>query len=209
MNQKLIFLDLEVGGPNPKRHPIIQLAAIAVDERLEVLEAFEAKIRFTPKCANAYSLRKNSYHPGTWAQEAREPKEVAKELAQFLRRHATVSALSNKGERYEVAQLVAHNAAFDGPFLIEWYERLGVYLPAKRQLLCTLQLALWHFAMAAESPPANYQLATLCAHFGVPFHAAKAHDALGDATATVQLYQAIVSRVRRLGAPASNARHAA
>jgi DNA polymerase III epsilon subunit-like protein len=194
MNQKLIFIDLEVGGPNPKRHPIIQLAAIAVDERLDVLEAFEAKIRFNPKCANAYSLRKNSYHPGVWAQVAREPKEVAKDFAQFLRRHASVSTLSAKGERYEVAQLVAHNAPFDGPFLIEWYERLRTYLPARRQLLCTLQLALWHFAMTGEPPPANYQLATVCGHLGVPFHAAKAHDALGDVTATVQLYRALATR---------------
>lgn len=135
------------------------------------------------------------YHPGVWAQEAREPKEVAKQFAQFLRRHATVSVLSNKGERYEVAQLVAPNAAFDWPFLIEWYERLGVHLPAKRHLLCTLQLALWHFAKAAEPPSTNCQLATLCAHYGVPFHAAKAHDALGDATATVQSYRALSSRL--------------
>jgi DNA polymerase III epsilon subunit-like protein len=197
MNQKLIFHDLETGGVNPKRHPIIQLAAIAVDSQLEVLEAFEAKVRFNPKSANAYSLRKNSYHPGIWAKEAREPKEVAKEFAAFLRRHATVSTLSSKGERYEVAQLVAHNAAFDGPFLVEWYEKLGSYLPAKRQLLCTLQLAMWHFAISGEKPPANLQLATLCAHFGVSFHAAKAHEALGDAAATVQLYRALATGYMR------------
>ena len=121
MNPKLIFVDLEVGGPNPKRHPIIQLAAIAVDERLDVLEAFEAKIRFNPKCANAYSLRKNSYHPGVWAKEAREPQEVAKEFAQFLRRHAAVEVVSSKGEAYRVAQLVAHHAAFDGSILSECF----------------------------------------------------------------------------------------
>ena len=193
MNQKLVFIDLEVGGPNPKRHPIIQLAAIAVDERLDVLEAFEAKIRFNPKCANAYSLRKNSYHPGVWAKEAQEPQEVAKHFAKFLRRHASASSLSSTGERYEVAQLVAHNAAFDGPFLSEWYEKLGVYLPAKRQLLCTLQLALWRFVLSGETPPENFQLATLCAHFGVPLHAAKAHDALGDVSATVQLFQKLAT----------------
>lgn len=194
MRQRLIFIDLETGGSDPKRHPIIQLAAIAVDKRLEAVEGFEAKVRFNPKCANAYSLRKNSYHPGIWATEAREPKEVAKEFAQFLRRHATVSALSSKGERYDVAQLVAHNAAFDGPFLSEWYQRLDIYLPARRQLLCTLQLAMWHVAISGGKPPTNFQLATLCAHLGVPFHAAKAHDALGDVTATVQLYRALVPR---------------
>lgn len=44
-----------------------------------------------------------------------------------------------------MAQLVPHHAAFDGPFLSEWYQRLDIYRPAKRQLLCTLQLALWRF----------------------------------------------------------------
>lgn len=195
MNGRLIFFDLETGGLDPKRHPIIQLAAIAVDDGLDVIEAFEAKVSFNPKCANAYSLRKNSYHPGIWAKEAREPKEVAKEFAQFLRRHASVPALSSKGNRYEVAQLVAHNSAFDEPFLFTWYERLDLFLPARRQALCTLQLALWHFVISGQKPPANFQLATLCAHFGVPFHAAKAHEALADVAATVQLFQALITQV--------------
>lgn len=191
MEARFIIFDLETGGPDAKRHPIIQIAAIAIDKSFEVLEAFEAKIRFERKKANASSLRKSSYHPGVWANEAGERRRVAKDFAAFLRRHATTSALSSKGEAYHVAQLVAHNAAFDGPFLSNWYEQVGLFLPARRQVLCTLQLALWRFAMSGEQPPANFQLATLCAHFGVPFHAVKAHEALGDAAATVQLLKAM------------------
>lgn len=191
MNQCLIFFDLETGGPDAKRHPIIQLAAIAVDTSYEPIEAFEAKLRFDKNKANAYSLRKNHYHPGVWAREARDPKEVAVEFAAFLRRHAAAAALSSQGKAYQVAQLVAHNAAFDGPFLIAWYERIGIYLPARRLVLCTMQLAMWQFANSAAQPPANFQLATLCELIGVPFHAAKAHDALGDVTATVQLFRAL------------------
>lgn len=188
MGQRLIFIDLETGGGDPKRHPIIQLAAVAVDHHSDVLEAFEAKLAFNPKCANAYSLRKNHYHPGIWATEAREPQIVAQDFAHFLRRHATVPTLSSKGDRYEVAQLVAHNASFDGPFLEKWFERLKIFLPARRQILCTLQLDLWHFAFSDGKLPANFQLATLCAHFGVPFHAATAHEALADAVANMRLY---------------------
>jgi DNA polymerase III epsilon subunit-like protein len=101
-----------------------------------------------------------------------------------------VPALSAQGKPYQVAQLVAHNAAFDGPFLTAWYDKLNLYLPARRLVLCTMQLAMWHF-VSGDAAPANYQLATLCEHFGVPFHAASAHDALGDASATVQLFQAL------------------
>ena len=192
MEQRLIFFDLETGGLDPKRNPIIQLAAVSVDHKLEVIEAFEAKLRFHPRTAKASSLRKNHYNPGVWATDAREPLEVAKDFAAFLRRHATMPALSGRGESYYVAQLVAHNAAFDGPFLNTWFEKLNVYLPAKRLVLCTMQLAMWHFSLSGDRPPSNFQLATLCEYFDVPFHAAAAHEALGDVSATVGLFQAIV-----------------
>ncbi|MEX2171073.1 MAG: 3'-5' exonuclease [Pirellulales bacterium] len=189
--QRLIFFDLETGGIDPKCHPIIQLAAVAIDEQLEVLEAFEAKIKFNPRQAKAHSLRKNHYHPGVWANAAQDAKVVVKEFSDFLRRHASVPALSAQGKSYHVAQLVAHNAAFDGPFLTAWFDKLGLYLPARRLVLCTMQLAMWRFVSSDDNPPANYQLATLCEYFGVPFHAAAAHDALGDVSATVQLFQTL------------------
>lgn len=190
--QRLVFIDLETGGPDPKRHPIIQLAAIAVDEQFEVLEAFEAKIQFDRRRANSHSLRKNHFHPGVWAKEARDAKIVARDFADFLRTHATLSALSAQGKSYRVAQLVAHNAAFDCPFLETWFDKQGLYLPARRLVLCTMQLAMWLFTLSGDEPPSNFQLATLCEHFGVPFHAAAAHEALGDVTATVKLFQAII-----------------
>ena len=129
MEQRLVFFDLETGGLNPQRHPILQLAAIAINLAGEVLEAFEVKLKFNPKKANAHSLRKNHYHPGVWAQEAREGRAAAKDFSTFLKRHATVPQLSTQGKSFYVAQLVAHNAAFDGPFLTTWFDKLGVYLP--------------------------------------------------------------------------------
>lgn len=188
----LIFFDLETAGINPARHPVIQIAAIAVDGSLNVLEAFEAKILFDKRQADRRSLRKNHYHPGRWAKEAQEPKAVAREFAEFLRRNSAVELTSSRGEPYRVAQLVAHNAAFDGPFLQSSYEKLGIFLPAHRHVLCTMQRAMWYFSERPHlSPPANFKLATLCRHFGVPFHAADAHEALGDVVATLGLYRAL------------------
>lgn len=197
MERRLVFFDLETGGLDPKRHPIIQLAAVAVDENLQPLEAFEAKINFNARHAKAQSLRKNHYHPGVWANEGRDAKHAAKDFAEFLKRHASIPALSAQGKPYQVAQLVAHNAAFDAPFLTAWYDKLNLYLPARRLVLCTMQLGMWHFLSSDQSPPANYQLATLCRHLGVPFQAAAAHDALGDVSATVQLFRALALRNRQ------------
>jgi DNA polymerase III epsilon subunit-like protein len=210
-SQKLIFADIETGGLNPRRHPIIQLAAVAVDSNLEPLDAFEAKIRFDEREANRNSLRKNHYHRGIWAKDAQEPKEVAERFAAFLRRHATVPILSSDGRVYRVAQLVAHNASFDGPFLQTWYERLNAFLPARYHVLCTLQRAQWYFhEHKEETPPQDFKLATLCQYFGVTFHAASAHDAMADVAATVDLYRALIqigkqSSCYRLARPKSSA----
>jgi DNA polymerase III epsilon subunit-like protein len=191
-SKRLIFFDIESGGLNPRRHPIVQLAAVAVDKDLQLVEAFEAKIRFDRREANRNSLRKNHFHPGVWAREAHEPEAVARKFAEFLRRHATVPKLASDGRPYHVAQLVAHNAAFDGPFLQAWYERLNTFLPARYQVLCTLQRALWYFHEHPEElPPADFKLATLCKYFGVAFHAASAHEAMADVSATVDLYRAL------------------
>ena len=196
-SHKLVFFDLETGGLNPRRHPIIQLAAIAVGDDLRPIEAFEAKVWFDEAQANRNSLRKNHYHRGRWSREALEPEEVGRSFAEFLRRHATVSMLSADGGEYRVAQLVAHNASFDGTFLQTWYERLHLFLPARYQVLCTLQRAMWYFHEHTNEPlPANFKLATLCHQFGVKFHAAGAHEALADVSATVALCQAM----RRRGA---------
>ncbi|BBO34280.1 exonuclease domain-containing protein [Lacipirellula parvula] len=197
MRQRFVFIDLETGGGDPKRHPIIQLAAVAVDAAGGVLDTFEVKLKFDFRKAKSLSLRKNHYHPGLWANLAREPVMAAKDFASFLRKHATTPVVSAEGESFHVAQLAAHNAAFDGPFLTAWYDKLGLYLPARRQILCTLQMSLWHCALANADSPTNYRLATLCQFFGIPFHAAEAHEALADALATVQLFQAIRSRSRQ------------
>src|SRR5262249_17897743 len=110
---------------------------------LNGFEAFEAKVRFDERDASQNSLRKNNYHRGLWAREALEVEEVATRFADFLRRHATVAMLAGDGRPYQLAQLVAHNAPFDGAFLQAWYERR--FLPARYQVFCTLQRALWYF----------------------------------------------------------------
>src|SRR5438132_10519081 len=143
---KIIFFDLETGGLNPARHPILQVAGIAVDANLEPIETFEAKIRFDERKANRNSLRKNHYRRGIWAREALEPEEAARKFADFLRRHASIPMVGSDGRPYHVAQLVAHNSSFDGEFLQAWYERLNLFLPARYQVLCTLQRAIWFFS---------------------------------------------------------------
>ena len=198
MDEKLVFCDLETTGLEFTQ-PIIQIAAIAVDAELNALEAFEVKIQFDEAEADPKSLRKNNYSKQLWARRGVAPLEAAHEFSRFLRRHATVDMLSANGKPYRVAQLVAHNAErFDAPFLHAWYERLGVYLPARYMPLCTKQRALWLFDEDKTlTPPASFQLGTLCQYFGVSLPAENAHDAFYDVRATVELYRQMRHRTDR------------
>lgn len=190
-DERLVFVDLETAGLKPWR-PIIQIAAIAVDSNLHELERFEAKIRFNRKFADPKSLCKASYSPEQWRKEALAPREVMKQFTELLRRHATVDQTSAKSRVFQVAQLVAHNGAFDGAFLSAWYDRFNEFLPASPRLFCTLQRAIWLFHEDQSlTPPPDFKLLTLCHYFGVSFKSSEAHEALADVRATVDLYRAI------------------
>lgn len=192
MQSKLIFVDLEPGGHDPRRHPIVQIAAIAVDEHLNEIEGFEAKLQFDETQATKASLRKASYSRSRWAREAYDSRTVALEFSAFLKRHATVPVVGRRSQQRDIAQLVAHNAEFDSAFIQRWYELENLYLPARFQALCTLQRAEWFFAERSELPrPDNFRLLTLCQYFDVPINRLTAHNALTDVRATIGLYRAI------------------
>jgi len=191
-DERLVFFDLETAGIETWR-PIIQIAAVSVDEELRALESFEAKVLFDMADANERSLSKNHYSDELWAAKAKPARQVAEEFAEFLRRHATFDAFSSEGRRYEMAQLVAHNGErFDGPFLHAWYRRQKVFCPARYQVLCTKQRALWLFDEdKTMTPPSDFKLGTLCEYFGVPLSADEAHEAMADVRAMIGLYRAM------------------
>ena len=193
INESLTFFDLETLGLDPEQHPIIQIAAIAVDSSLAELDLFETKIWFDESTAHPQALTKCNYSKETWQREAIEAAVAADRFAKFLKRHATVDMISAAGKAYRVAQLVAHNGErFDGPFIHAWYQRLGLFCPARYMVLCTKQRALWFFDEDKTlTPPTNYKLGTLCEYFGVRLRDEDAHDAFHDVRATVELYRSM------------------
>ena len=192
--ETICFVDIETGGLEFTR-PIIQLAAVAVDEGYEVRESIELKVWFNRKEADPRAINKNKFDVSVWKDEALPAPAAARKFSAFLRRHATFDMVSDNGRPYRLAQLAGHNAErFDAPFLHTWYERLGIYFPARYMALCTKQKALWLFEEdKALTPPSDFKLGTLCQYFGVKLTEDDAHDALADVRATVQLYRAMVA----------------
>jgi hypothetical protein len=195
-DDRLVFVDIELGRVKRQR-PILQIAAIAVSRSLIDLEAFEAKVQVDERKTSSALIHNRHFDRALWRREARHPKVVAYDFGRFLGRHATAEVAGANHRRMIVAQLVAHNAEFDGPLLREWFERLGLFLPASYRVFCTLHRAMWLFhENRSLTPPTDFKLGTLCRYFGVPLRPDEAHDALTDVRATVELYR----RMTMLGA---------
>ncbi len=194
--ERLVFVDIELVAVG-RRRAILQIAAIAVSRSLVEQESFEAKIRLDESRFRPMSVRNRHFDLAQWRQEGRSPKAVAFDFARFLTRHSSAVVPGADGRPLIVAQLVAHNAEFDGVFLREWFEGLRLFFPASYRIFCTLHRAMWYFHEdRAMMPPRDFKLGTLCRHFGVPFNDYEAHDALTDVRATVELYR----RMTMLGA---------
>ncbi len=194
MSPRTVFFDLETAGLLP-HHPDIQLAAITVDEAWAEIETFEAKIAFDVTAADPAALEMNHYTVEAWAR-AEAPIRVVSRFTDFLDRHKSLEMVSRRtGKPYKVARLVGHNAAsFDGPRLQALFNHWGRFLPADPRVRCTCQRALWWFdERPRRVPPENYQLATLCRHFGIPVM--ESHEALADVRLTIALARALSQEV--------------
>ena len=189
--RRVVFADIESVGVDPNG-PIRQIAAVAVDEALREIEAFDAKIRVHWREAHA---RRTRHSQISISAET----ETARGFAAFLSRHATLNIMTVRGATLRVAQLAAHHAVHDGPFLQAFFARNHRFYPGDYRMLCTVQRAQWFFQENTElTPPVDFKLATLCEYFGVPFPHAKRHNALHDVRATVELYRAILRHEVRL-----------
>lgn len=189
MTNKFVIFDLETGGLELK-HPIIQIAAIAVDSAWTELASYQAKIKFNEGDAEAEALEINHYDPKVWAREAKAESVVVTEFSAFLKQHATLEMTSKRtGSTYYCAQLVAYNAAFDKPRLDLMFKRNKAFLPAHPRALCALQRAAW-WAVEKGIITEDLKLSTLAAHLNIKTDGA--HDALVDTRLAAAVMKKII-----------------
>ena len=163
--KKGVGLDLETTGlDQADGHRIIEIAMITYDlQTRQVLERYEQRIdpdRSVPTASI-------DVHGITYDMLVGCPKweDVAPEIARRLA---------------ETEFFIAHNAAFDGPFLAGELQRVGL-LPPGVKCYCTMENARW--ATPNGKLP---RLEELCFALGVDYDRAKAHAATYDVERTME-----------------------
>lgn len=189
---RTVYFDLETGGLEPGRFPVIQFAAVVVNEKWEELEALEMKIAFRPGDCDPSALAVNGYTAEAWANAERETVAMDK-IDALMRKYADVQKISAKGKPWSVARVAAHNATFDCEHIRAWFKKHGRFLVAGTyEPLDTLALARW-YSSNHPSPPENHKLETLCRWLDVPL--LQAHDAMADIRATVGVAKVLCERM--------------
>jgi len=186
MFKKILWFDTETTGLDPKKHSIIQFAAI-IEEGGQVKD--EINIKFAPikgteidKCALELT--------GTTREELDARPSAVDAYYQILRFLNTYCNQFDWKDKYYPA---GYNVQFDLEFLQALFmkcggSRYGIGLFINWRRLDPLPvLYLMDYSNKISLP--NYKLGTVCEHFGIEINA---HDALSDVRATREVMQRLV-----------------
>ena len=158
-------VDLETSGTSTRWHRILQIGLVRVHADGTVLDSWETRVK----------LR--------WPLQRVGPTHVHGLRRRDLRDAPALDAvLEELSERLDGSLFTAHNAAFDGGFLLRAGRKRPSLLSHRvTPGLCTLRMSRRLDPERLQS----HRLNDLCARYGVPLE--RPHEALADATATAQV----------------------
>ncbi len=175
-NKKLAFLDIETTGFDVEKQEIIEIGVVIMNQKDGVLgdlvEEFELKIQPTKiENASAEALAINGYNEAEWM--------FASTLEQ---------AMAVFSEKTKDCVMVAHNVAFDYSFLAKAFATTGIENNMFFAKIDTISFAFAKLHKLPDAPRLN--LKSLCEYFGVDNE--RAHTALADTRATVEVYRKLL-----------------
>lgn len=180
-----VVVDLETGGFDPRKHAILELAAVHLQfdqEQLVLGEQWQQAVEPYPgSVIEAAALKVTGIDPNDPDRDALPERIALKELFAGIRQAV-------KRERCQRAILVAHNAAFDQQFL---------NLATERQQIKRNPFHPFSFIDTASLAAVAYGhtvLSEACARANIVFDPSRAHNALYDAQRTAELFCSVVNR---------------
>jgi len=159
------IVDVETTGLSPVFDRIIEIAVVVYDGQ-QTVDTFSTLVN--PEARLAPNITLLTGITNELLQDAPKFYEIARKIVELT----------------ENTVFVAHNARFDYSFLRQSFHRLGYNF--HRRQLCTVRLSRKHFP---DLP--SYSLGSICRSLSIP-HEDK-HRAMGDAMATLTLFQKLQS----------------
>lgn len=181
-NENKIIFDIESGGFEKTKNALCELGAIVVNSNNEIID----KLQFYVKpYRREMSEELHSYKPDAMAVNGITEQQIAegKLIELVLLRFCELIV------RYDVKVIIGHNSDF---FDVKWISYLlGRFTPFQEKFDQIRKIDTMKLAQAKVSCKApNHKLGTLCAYYGIEI--TNAHTAIGDCTATLELYKKLI-----------------
>ena len=167
------FIDIETTGLSVVKHEIIEIGCVITDDKLNIKEKFEIKIKpeFIEN-ADPVALKINHYNEEDW-QSAESIKD----------------ALNIFSKKVSNCIMVGQNVAFDSGFIEYHLEKNKIKNSMHFHRLDTISIA---WAKLHNDPEIlHFSLREMCKHFDI--ENTNPHSALSDAMATFLLYKKLMS----------------
>jgi len=188
--KKVLYVDVETGGLDPKINPILQIACIYEEDGI-VADTFTSYIApLTSSVLDEEALEINGL----------TKKEIKKFPNSKIVFDNFIAFLDNKVDKYNKNDkliVIAYNGHFDISFLKAWanqhnYQYLHAYIDYRIIDPLILARTEWY---KGKIDPENFKLTTICKEYRVtPGN----HDALADITATRHVFLKIIGSGLRL-----------
>lgn len=179
---RILYCDTETGGLDAKKHALIQIAGILVENGKEI-DSFDLEMSpYKDQTVTPEALAINGYAP-TDIVGLPEPAEQFKKLYSFLDKYSN-----------EKMFIAGYNIQFDIDFIIEFFNRNNAkkvffnmfYLPG----IDVMQLALFKL-LKNRSMMENFKQGTVAKELGIDFKETELHDAMNDIKLTREIMRRI------------------
>ena len=180
---KLMFLDIETTGTDPKRHGVIQISGfIEIDGRQE--ESFDLYTTLFPgDIISKDALQING-------RSVEEIRGFPKQQVAYRKLMQIIEKFINRYDKKDKFFIVGYNSRFDDDFLREWFRKCndkyyGSYFhwPA----IDVANMAALHFIESRESFK-DFKLMTVAGVAGIDISEERSHDASFDISITRELF---------------------
>lgn len=188
-NNLLVFLDTETGGLDPTNSSLLTAAYILYDTTAKkILNKLEFAVRHDPYLVSAGALNTNKIDLVQHHAIAAKPEQCIEMTKEWLYPYY----------KDQPANLVGHNVAFDVGFTRQMYKDQGhVDLFGKlfsHRITDTMGIAQF-LKDAGKLAVDRCSLTHLLRHFNISVEVKDRHTALGDALATLSLYEKLLEVV--------------
>lgn len=181
----LLFIDTETGGTDPRRHTLLQVAAVAYKDG-KILGQLQFNNRVTHYTTTEEAMKINGLDLQDVYNTGVTPSDGVQMLNNFIKRHF--------GDEKPI--LAGHNVSFDKYFIqYQLYENNGLNINdfISYRMLDTMSL-LWGLHFAGKVPKEACSSSGAFKYFGIEVEGR--HTALGDCLATVKLFEKLIGLIK-------------